>query len=186
MITEGEAAILLETTRRAFGNQSQSKQRSTLIKISKWGVPNLHFRKLFSDRWISTWAKYFMEQKYDFLIHFHIKKEVFKKKVYRRKVTGPSIFKGFKNNSWPVCLLLCPLVTSTKNDGKGRKPLKDSEWELGLSCRWCTCYYTVLHSRRSIFVLCHIFVTIHRVFWNLFPEWYRAQPFIRLHTIRRL
>ena len=33
MITEGEAAILLETTRRAFRNQSQSKQRSTL-KIS--------------------------------------------------------------------------------------------------------------------------------------------------------
>ena len=32
MITEGEAAILLETTRRAFRNQSQSKQRSTLIK----------------------------------------------------------------------------------------------------------------------------------------------------------
>ena len=31
MITEGAAAILLETTRRAFGNQSQSKQRSTLV-----------------------------------------------------------------------------------------------------------------------------------------------------------
>ena len=31
MITEGEAAILLETTRRAFGNQSQSKQRSALV-----------------------------------------------------------------------------------------------------------------------------------------------------------
>ena len=30
MITEGEAAILLETTRCAFHNQSQSKQRSTL------------------------------------------------------------------------------------------------------------------------------------------------------------
>ena len=30
MITEGEAAILLETTRRAFHNQSQLKQRSTL------------------------------------------------------------------------------------------------------------------------------------------------------------
>ena len=30
MITEGEAAILLETTWRAFSNQSQSKQRSTL------------------------------------------------------------------------------------------------------------------------------------------------------------
>ena len=27
MITEGEFAILQETTRRAFGNQSQSKQR---------------------------------------------------------------------------------------------------------------------------------------------------------------
>ena len=33
MITEGEAAILLETTRRALGNLSQSKQRSTLV----WG-----------------------------------------------------------------------------------------------------------------------------------------------------
>ena len=33
MITEGEAAILLETTRRAFGNQSQSKQRSTLVTV---------------------------------------------------------------------------------------------------------------------------------------------------------
>ena len=31
MITEGEAAILLEMTQRAFHNQSQSKQRSTLI-----------------------------------------------------------------------------------------------------------------------------------------------------------
>ena len=33
MITEGEAAILLETTRRAFRNQSQSKQRSTLVGV---------------------------------------------------------------------------------------------------------------------------------------------------------
>ena len=31
MITEGEAAILLEMTQRAFRNKSQSKQRSTLI-----------------------------------------------------------------------------------------------------------------------------------------------------------
>ena len=31
MITEGEAAIPLETTRRAFGNQEKSKQRSTII-----------------------------------------------------------------------------------------------------------------------------------------------------------
>ena len=30
MITEGGAAIPMETTRRAFRNQSQSKQRSTL------------------------------------------------------------------------------------------------------------------------------------------------------------
>ena len=35
MITEGEAAILLETTRRAFGNQSQSKQRPTLVNYKK-------------------------------------------------------------------------------------------------------------------------------------------------------
>ena len=33
MITEGEAAILLETTRRAFRNQSQSKQRPTLVNF---------------------------------------------------------------------------------------------------------------------------------------------------------
>ena len=39
MITVGEAAILLETTQRAFRNQSQSKQRSTLVKIWSlhWG-----------------------------------------------------------------------------------------------------------------------------------------------------
>ena len=30
MITEGEAAIPLETTRRAFGNQETSKQRSAI------------------------------------------------------------------------------------------------------------------------------------------------------------
>ena len=35
MITECEAAILMETTRRAFRNQSQSKQRSTLIDQRK-------------------------------------------------------------------------------------------------------------------------------------------------------
>ena len=31
MITEGEAAIPLETTRRAFGNQEKSKQRSAIV-----------------------------------------------------------------------------------------------------------------------------------------------------------
>ena len=31
MITEGDAAIPLETTRRAFGNQEKSKQRSAII-----------------------------------------------------------------------------------------------------------------------------------------------------------
>ena len=38
MITEGEAAILLETTQRAFCNQSQSKQRSTLVEseVGRW------------------------------------------------------------------------------------------------------------------------------------------------------
>ena len=35
MITEGEAAILLETTQRAFRNQSQSKQRSTLVSFER-------------------------------------------------------------------------------------------------------------------------------------------------------
>ena len=37
MITEGGAAILLETTLRAFRNQTQSKQRSTLID---WDTQN--------------------------------------------------------------------------------------------------------------------------------------------------
>ena len=31
MITEGEAAIPLETTWRAFGNQEKSKQRSAIL-----------------------------------------------------------------------------------------------------------------------------------------------------------
>ena len=37
MIIEGEAAILLvlETTRRAFGNQEKSKQRSTICRNNK-------------------------------------------------------------------------------------------------------------------------------------------------------
>ena len=34
MITEGDAAIPLETTRRAFRNQEQSKQRSAIDKLS--------------------------------------------------------------------------------------------------------------------------------------------------------
>ena len=33
MIMEGEAAILLETTQRAFGNQEKSKQRSSIVWI---------------------------------------------------------------------------------------------------------------------------------------------------------
>ena len=37
MITEGGAAILLETTQRAFRNQSQSKQRSTLSSRTSMG-----------------------------------------------------------------------------------------------------------------------------------------------------
>ena len=32
-IMQGEAAIPLETTRRAFRNQSQSKQRSALVEL---------------------------------------------------------------------------------------------------------------------------------------------------------
>ena len=50
MITEGEAAILLETTRRALGNQSQSKQRSTLVYI-KHGVG------LMQIQWSTTFTK---------------------------------------------------------------------------------------------------------------------------------
>ena len=38
MVTEGEAAIPLETTRRAFRNQSQSKQRSALGSIFIRGI----------------------------------------------------------------------------------------------------------------------------------------------------
>ena len=36
MITEGEAAIPLETTRLAFGNHSQSKQKSALVQELKY------------------------------------------------------------------------------------------------------------------------------------------------------
>ena len=61
MITEGEAAILLETTRRALGNQSQSKQRLTLdiasrARIFEKGMfyearsSTLLFRILFSSK----------------------------------------------------------------------------------------------------------------------------------------
>jgi len=51
MITVGEAAIPLETTRRAFRNQSQSKQRSTLVLhyLKKLGVL-LNSSKIISDR----------------------------------------------------------------------------------------------------------------------------------------
>ena len=38
MITEGDAAIPLETTWRAFGNQMKSKQTSTFLKILKESV----------------------------------------------------------------------------------------------------------------------------------------------------
>ena len=46
MTTEGEAAIPLETTRRAFGNQSQSEQRSALFFREKddYRAPGLNFR----------------------------------------------------------------------------------------------------------------------------------------------
>ena len=43
MITEGEAAILLETTRPAFRNQSQSKQRSTLAIKAFENEPEVKF-----------------------------------------------------------------------------------------------------------------------------------------------
>ena len=48
MITEGEAAIPLETTRRAFGNQSQSKQRSTLVKYDNRVLKMIEFNFQFS------------------------------------------------------------------------------------------------------------------------------------------
>ena len=35
MITEGEAAILMETTRRAFRDQENSKQRSVIVAKKK-------------------------------------------------------------------------------------------------------------------------------------------------------
>ena len=35
MITEGEAAIPLETTLHAFRNQEKTKQRSTIVKLTK-------------------------------------------------------------------------------------------------------------------------------------------------------
>ena len=36
MITEGDAAIPLETNRRAFSNQEKSKQRSALVSQIIW------------------------------------------------------------------------------------------------------------------------------------------------------
>ena len=36
MIMEGKAAIPLETTRRAFRNKEQSKQRSTIVQGVSW------------------------------------------------------------------------------------------------------------------------------------------------------
>ena len=58
MITEGEAAILLETTWRAFRNQSQSKQRSTLVALlrtvnSTWFFPHhmVFYRCVFAVTW---------------------------------------------------------------------------------------------------------------------------------------
>ena len=43
MITEGDAAILLKTTRRAFGNQEKSKQRSAIVAL------NLNLIEVISD-----------------------------------------------------------------------------------------------------------------------------------------
>ena len=39
MITEGEAAIPLETTLYAFRNQEKTKQRSTIIEITALADP---------------------------------------------------------------------------------------------------------------------------------------------------
>ena len=56
MITEGEAAILLETTQRAFRNQSQSKQRSTLVcRIT--GKNGAEFKNHVENRHEQTRAK---------------------------------------------------------------------------------------------------------------------------------
>ena len=50
MITEGEAAIPLETTLHAFRNQEKTKQRSTIVKadfkvgfVEKYGCVGFHF-----------------------------------------------------------------------------------------------------------------------------------------------
>ena len=55
MITEGEVAILLETTWRAFRNQSQSKQRSTLACESIKNSRKILFNKSGWD--IKVWSR---------------------------------------------------------------------------------------------------------------------------------
>ena len=40
MISEGEAAIRLETTLHAFGNQEKSKQRSAIVTYLKLNIGN--------------------------------------------------------------------------------------------------------------------------------------------------
>ena len=54
MITEGDATILLETTWRAFGNQSQSKQRSTLIVDRKLVIKFIFHNKGAKISWLQA------------------------------------------------------------------------------------------------------------------------------------
>ena len=56
MITEGEPATLLETTRHAFGNQSQSKQRSTLVR----------------NEILPATSKYILEESVGHIVHYNL------------------------------------------------------------------------------------------------------------------
>ena len=47
MIKEGEAAIPLETTRRAFGNQDKSKQRSAIVETKNYIYSNSQEKKYY-------------------------------------------------------------------------------------------------------------------------------------------
>ena len=53
MITEGEAAIPLETTRCAFLNQEKSKQRSAIAEFASACCPD--FPLLLNIKWELKW-----------------------------------------------------------------------------------------------------------------------------------
>ena len=85
MIMEGEAAILLETTRRALGIQSQSKQRSTLVLHFALG----HFS---SFGWLNKRLNLIQNQNKD---------------LWKRFETQTSSVTVLEFVNSPLCVLLC-------------------------------------------------------------------------------